>query len=141
MIPASGGTTAGMIGRWNGPVAATTLLASITPSDVSARKPEPIGFPFHRRDLDTAADGGLDLLCDGFEIFDDPVLGGKAVGINVGEFQTGKPVMPGRAVGDQRVPSFRAPALGNPVPLDNEMWHGRACRDARSSPGPPGRRQ
>ena len=31
--------------------------------------------------------------------------------------------MPGRTIGNQRVPSFRAPAFGNSVPLQNEVRH------------------
>jgi hypothetical protein len=29
--------------------------------------------------------------------------------------------MPGRAIGNQRVPSFRAPAFGNPLSLHNKV--------------------
>ena len=121
--PALAGTTAGMMGRWNGPVATTTLVASITPSEVSAAKPEPSAFLAKGLDLDTAADGSCDLLRVGFEILHDPVFGGKAAGIDVGERHAWKSVMPGRTVGDERVPSFRAPALGNPMPFDDEMRH------------------
>jgi hypothetical protein len=31
--------------------------------------------------------------------------------------------MPGWTVGDKRVPPFRAPAFGDPVPFDDEMGH------------------
>ncbi|MNU09049.1 hypothetical protein D3C72_2553990 [compost metagenome] len=43
-MPLSAGTTGGITGFWNGPVAATTFLASITPSLVLAMKPEPSGL-------------------------------------------------------------------------------------------------
>jgi hypothetical protein len=33
-----------MMPRWNGPVAATTLVASIAPAEVSAWKPVPSGL-------------------------------------------------------------------------------------------------
>jgi hypothetical protein len=39
MSPASSGTSAGMTGRWKAPVATTTLLASINPSEVFTVKP------------------------------------------------------------------------------------------------------
>src|SRR4029077_6019970 len=59
----------------------------------------------------------------GLEIRHDIVLGGKAAGIDPGERHARKPVMPGGTVGDERVPSFRAPALGNPIPFANESPH------------------
>ena len=31
--------------------------------------------------------------------------------------------MPGRTIGNQRVPSFRAPPFGNSVPLQDEVRH------------------
>ena len=31
--------------------------------------------------------------------------------------------MPGRTIGNQGVPSFRAPAFGNSVPLQHEVRH------------------
>src|SRR6266446_3060836 len=82
-----------------------------------------VGFLAKSLDLDTAADGSCDLLCVGFEILHDPVFGGKAVGIDAGEGYVWKSVMPSRTVGDKRVPSFRAPALGNPMSFDDEMRH------------------
>jgi len=42
--PAVSGTIGGMIGIWNGPVAETTRRASMTPFEVSTRKP---GLPFN----------------------------------------------------------------------------------------------
>ena len=81
------------------------------------------GFLAKGLDLYMAADGGRDLLRVGLEIRHDPVLGGKTVGIDAGEGHVWKPVMPSRTVGDKGVPSFRAPALGDPMPFDDKMRH------------------
>ena len=71
------------------------------------------------RYFDAAADRGGDLFRIGVEILDDPLLGGKALRIDAGERQGGKSVVPRRTVGDERIPPLGAPALGNPVALDD----------------------
>ena len=52
--------------------------------------------------------------------------GANAVHVGAGEGFVGKPVVPGGAVGDQRIPSLRAPALRDAAPLDHKM--GQAAR-------------
>jgi hypothetical protein len=74
-----------------------------------------------RLDLDATADGGRDLFRVGDEIVDDLMLGREAIGIDAGESHVGKSVVPGRPVGNERIPPFRAPALRDPMALDDEM--------------------
>ena len=86
-------------------------------------------------DLDAAADRGGDLFGVGCEIIGDLVLGDEGVGGTV-EFHAGKAVMPGGAVGDQRIPPLGAPAFGDAAALEHQMRdtgaaqmlaHGDAC--------------
>jgi hypothetical protein len=80
-------------------------------------------IPFHFRDLHAATDGRRDQFGVSDKIVRDPFLGGKGIGIDIGELQTGKSIVPGRTVGHQRVPSFRAPAFGNSATLQDEVRH------------------
>jgi hypothetical protein len=66
-----------------------------------ARAPD---VPFHRRHLDAAPDGRVDLLRVRGEVVRDPILAGEGIRIQVDELQAGKAVMPGRTVRHQRVP-------------------------------------
>ena len=94
-----------MLGRWNGPVAATTRCASITPSEVSTRKPGRPFRPCHLQHLHAAANRRGDLLCEGDEIVRHGFLVGKVVradaAIHVAEIEIGKAVMPGGTVRHQ----------------------------------------
>ncbi|CDX15699.1 hypothetical protein MPL3356_20008 [Mesorhizobium plurifarium] len=80
-------------------------------------------IPLHELDLDAAADRRIDLLGVGDEIVGDFLLGRKAVGTRHGKLHAWETVMPRRTVGHQRVPSLRAPALGDPAALEHEMRH------------------
>ncbi|CDX30149.1 hypothetical protein MPLSOD_120258 [Mesorhizobium sp. SOD10] len=80
-------------------------------------------IPLHQLDLHAAADRRVDLLGVSDEIVGDLLLGRKAVGTRHGKLHARKPVMPGRAVGDEGVPALRTPALGDPAALENEMRH------------------
>jgi hypothetical protein len=75
----------------------------------------------HKPHLHAAANGGSDQLCVGDKIIRNLLLGGKGIGIDIGEFHTGKSIMPGGTIGNQRVPPLRAPAFGNAVPFKDEM--------------------
>ncbi len=81
-------------------------------------------MPPHFRHLDAGADRRRDLLRIGDEIVRHLLLRHEGIGI-AGKRHVGKPVVPGRPVGDQRVPAVRAPAFGDPVALEHDM------RDAR----------
>ena len=72
-------------------------------------------------DLDAAAQRRGYLLGVLDKIIGYPLLVREGIGIDAGELQPGKPVMPGRAVGDEAVPSLRAPALGDPAALEDEV--------------------
>src|SRR5208283_88267 len=71
--------------------------------------------------LYTTPDGGCDMFRVSDKVIDDLVLGGKAIGVDAGERPARKSVMPSGTVGDKRIPPFRAPALNNPMALDDEM--------------------
>ena len=110
-----------MTARWNGPVATTTLVASIVPSDVSARKPVPPALPAQRRHRDAGADGRGDPFGVADEIVDHLVAAGEAVRVDAGDRQAGQPVVPGGAVGVQAIPALRAPAFGDAVAFEDEV--------------------
>ena len=73
--------------------------------------------------LDAAADGRSDLFRVGDKIIRHLLLGSKSIRIEIGELHARKPIMPGGTIGNQRVPSFRAPAFRNSVALQNEVRH------------------
>ena len=81
----------------------------------------PPDVPRHRRHLDPAPDRRADLLRVGDEVVRDLVLRGEGIGIEVDELQTGEAVVPGRSVRDEGIPALRAPALGDAVPLQDEV--------------------
>jgi hypothetical protein len=71
--------------------------------------------------LDAAADRGFDLPSIGLEIVGYGILGRKAIRIAVRELHSGETVVPGRAVGNQRVPPLGTPALGDTATLEDEV--------------------
>lgn len=77
----------------------------------------------HLLDLDPAPDGDADHLGIGHEVIRHLLLGDEGLRTGTGEFRAGKAVMPSRAVGDERIPSLRAPALRDPVSLQDDMRH------------------
>ena len=95
VIPTPSGTRSGMTGRWNGPVAATTLSASIAPSRGLDPESGPADVPPRLNDLHAAADRCADLLGVGHKIVGDPLLRGESVGLHVGELHAREPVVPG----------------------------------------------
>src|SRR4029450_10324407 len=87
---------------------------------------------FDLQDVDTATDGGRDLLGIGAEIVRHRFLGREIVWtdipVDIRKCETRKAIVPCRAVRDQRVPSFRAPAFGDPMPLDHDMRPARLAQ-------------
>jgi hypothetical protein len=61
------------------------------------------------------------------EVVGHLVLAGEGVGVEV-EFQAREAVVPGRAVGDQRVPAAGAPGLGDAVALQYQVRHASLLR-------------
>jgi hypothetical protein len=86
-------------------------------------EPGPANIPLHFPYLHAATDGGGDLLGVGDKIIRNLRLGGEGIGIDIGKLHVRESIMPGRTIGNQGIPSFRAPAFGNPVPLQNEVRH------------------
>ena len=73
-----------------------------------------------RRHLHAGADGCVDALGVGAEVVGDLILGRERVGVDV-ELQSGEAVVPCGTVGDQRIPSPRAPAFGYAITLEYEV--------------------
>ncbi len=117
------GTIGGMTGAWKGPVATTTKRASTVPSEVSTRKPAAPGLAAQGRHLHTTSHRCRDLLRVGAEVVRDLLLRGEVVRSQAGELQARETVVPDRPVRDQGVPPLRSPALGDPVPLQNQVRH------------------
>ena len=67
------------------------------------------------------ADGTINLSGIGFEIVNNLILGRERIRADVGKCHARETVVPGRSIGDQRIPPLRPPALGDPVPLQNKM--------------------
>ena len=74
------------------------------------------------------------------EVVRDLLLGGELIRTDV-ELQSGEAVVPRGPVRDQGVPALRAPALGDPMPLERRDATCRRRSGARSSRGPPGHRR
>jgi hypothetical protein len=95
---------AGTIGRWNEP-----------------------DLPPDLQNLDSAPDRRCNLLRVSHQIVCNGVLKWKIVWpnalVDIAEGETWKAVVPRGTVRHQRVPSFRAPALSDPVSLENEVRH------------------
>jgi len=93
-----------------------------------------------QRSVDEPTKRGLETILSESEraakIVRNLLLGGKGIGIDIGEFHTRKTIMPGRTIGNQGVPPLRAPAFGNAVPLKDEMrYAGLAQMLAHGQPG------
>ena len=58
-------------------------------------------IPFHLRHFNAAAYGRTDPLRVGKKVVSDLFLGRKGFGIDVGKFQAGKPIVPGRSIGNE----------------------------------------
>src|SRR6476469_10451783 len=84
-------------------------------------------LPVDLQNLDSAPDRRRNLLRVSHQIVCNGVLKWKIVWpnalVDIAEGETWKAVVPRGTVRYQRVPSFRAPALSDPVPLENEVRH------------------
>ncbi|MNM91050.1 hypothetical protein D3C81_1033380 [compost metagenome] len=86
------------------------------------RKAGPPGVAHHLPHLDAGADRRIKLLRIRLEISCHVVLAGEAVGVDV-KCHAREAVVPGRAVGHQRVPAPGAPAFGNAIALQHQVRH------------------
>ncbi len=73
------------------------------------------------RHLDPGADGRFDLPRVGLEVRRRRVLRGQGVRVEAVDGAVREPVVPGGAIGHQRVPPLRAPALGDAVAPEYEV--------------------
>ncbi len=80
----------------------------------------PADILFDGRHLDAGTDRCAEFFGIGDEVIGNALLVRKAIGVG-GEFEAGKPVMPGWAIGNERVPAFRTPTFGNPATLEDQM--------------------
>ena len=71
--------------------------------------------------LDTGTDRGLYPVGVIDEVIGDTLFCDKIIGTVVLEFQSREAIMPGRTVGHQRIPSFRAPAFCDTISLQHDM--------------------
>ena len=101
------------------------------------RKGPPASQLGHALDVHPTADGTINLSGIGFEIVNNLILGRERIRADVGKCHARETVVPGRSIGDQRIPPLRPPALGDPVPLQNKVGNTPCCRDARSGPTRP----
>jgi len=72
-------------------------------------------------DLHARSDRSLDHLGVIVEILCHPVFCRKRIRVHVLEFQVRKSVVPGRTVGDERVPAHGTPVLRNAAALKNDV--------------------
>jgi hypothetical protein len=74
-----------------------------------------------RADFNAGSNRRVEFAGVGLQVLCNLLLGHKGVGRVSGKLQTRKAVMPSRPIADQRVPSFRAPALGNALALEYQV--------------------
>ena len=86
------------------------------------RESRPALVPSHRGDLDAGTNRRPDRRRVCLEVVRDLLLGDERLRVTI-ELQTRKPVVPGGAVRDERVPASRAPFLGDPVAFEDEVRH------------------
>ena len=86
-------------------------------------KARAVGITHYLLHLYAGADRGVELLGIGFEIIGNLLFRCKCVGVQIFEFQTRKAIVPGRAVGNQRIPSSRTPGLCNAVAFQHKVRH------------------
>ncbi len=83
----------------------------------------PADQPLHFPDLYAAPDRRSDHVRVSDKIICNLFLGDKGIWAGIRKLHARETVMPGRAIGNQRVPSFGAPAFGDTPPLEDEMRH------------------
>ena len=113
-------------GRWNGPVAATTRLASMVPAEVSTVKP---GRPTLRTTFLTSTPVRIGASNSSRRPRNRPPPG-PCRGNRRDRCRIPFPeaVVPGRAVGHQRVSTSAAPGLGDAVALQDQVRHARPAQ-------------
>ena len=92
------------------------------------RKARATFVAFDLEHFDTGTNGRVDLLGIGLEVGRHLILAGEGVGIQAFEFQAREAVVPGRAVGHQRVPATGAPGFGDAVAFQHQVLHPEAAQ-------------
>lgn len=87
-----------------------------------------VGVTHHLPDFDAGADRCVELAGVGFEVVGHLLLAGKGIGVQAFELQAGKAVVPGRAVGHQRIPAPGAPGFGDTVAFQHQVRHAQAAQ-------------
>ncbi|MNN41141.1 hypothetical protein D3C81_1552410 [compost metagenome] len=87
-----------------------------------------IAVAHHLGDIDAGADRRVERAGVGFEVIGNLVLAGEGVRVQAFEFQAREAVVPGRAVGDQRIPAASAPGFGNALALQHQVRHAQAAQ-------------
>ena len=87
------------------------------------REARTIAIALHALHFDPCADRCIEFFRIGFEVVRHLLLGGKGVRVKACEFQARKAVMPGRTIGDQRIPAPCAPRFGDTVALQHQVRH------------------
>ena len=105
---------------------------------VGLRHEAPVGTARHLRDFNPGADRAAKACGIAFQIIGHFLLGRKAVGAGYGKGLIGKTVVPGRAIGHQRIPAPRSPMFGQACAFDHQVRSAtpgqvRAGGDARLS--------
>lgn len=91
-----------------------------TGDDAEARA---VGITLDALHVDPGADRRIEFFRIGFEVVRHLLLGGKGVRVQACEFQAREAVVPGRTIGNQRIPASRAPRLRNTVALQHQVRH------------------
>ncbi|MNZ48873.1 hypothetical protein D3C78_666260 [compost metagenome] len=78
--------------------------------------------------LDAGAYRGVEFFRVGFEVIGHLVFAGEGIGIEAVEFQAREAVVPGRAIGNQRIPTTGAPGFGDTVALYHQVRHAESAQ-------------
>ncbi|MNH13271.1 hypothetical protein D3C79_728390 [compost metagenome] len=78
--------------------------------------------------LDAGTHRCIEFFCIGFEVVGHLVFGGEGIRVQAIEFKAGETVVPGRAIGNQRIPTTGAPGFGDTVALYHQVRHAESAQ-------------
>ncbi|MNZ89007.1 hypothetical protein D3C78_1079100 [compost metagenome] len=82
-----------------------------------------VGIAFDFLHVHAGTDRRVELAGVGFEVLSHLLFPGEGIRVQTVEFQPREAVVPGRAVGYQRIPATGAPGFGDTIALHNEVRH------------------